>query len=172
MPGEKGNLEEEQKWNERLKSRDRHPEIRCGQPWIDWTWKRFPSTPMIEEKSEGERKMEHKAEFETDGDLKKSIPQLVCDYNFSKQLALEKNVSTETQLLLSAQSRMVAMMAQVAMKNEKVSDQMLKLQRKITILTLLIAIFTFVTIVTPFYSSITNWLLKIFCQLGGKLLNF
>jgi hypothetical protein len=116
--------EEEIKWNERLKDREKHPQIRCGQPWFKWRWKRWLGTRMITKEEDEERwNMELKAEFETDGDLTKSIPQLVCDFNFEKQKALKKDVSMEAKLSLAAQGRMVAMMAQVAMKNETLTKQ-------------------------------------------------
>lgn len=134
--------EEERKWHERLKDRIKHPETRCDQPWFDWTWKRLPGTPMIGEKPKDEIEMELRSEFETDGDLNKSIPQLVCDFNFEVLKALkipdkkERNEKIDMELLsLSAQKRMVAMMAQVAIKHEEVSIRTMNLTEELTDLT-------------------------------------
>jgi hypothetical protein len=93
--------------------REKHPERECGEPWVNWTWVRFPGTP----RNRKEFDIELEAEKETDRDLTKSIPQLVCDFNFEAQKAEHTPLfTTELKGVLRAQARMVAMMAQVAMK--------------------------------------------------------
>ena len=119
------------------RNRPKHPDNRVNEFWFEWKWKRFGDTPTNEEMKSDRYEMECEAEFETDADLNKSIPQLVCDFNFESELALAKCIPMETKLLLKAQSRMVAMMAQVAMKNEKVSDKISRLNLFIVIIGLM-----------------------------------
>lgn len=128
--------------NEKQIKRDRikHPDNRCKQPWFKWKWERFPGTPTNEEMDKDRYEMEREAEFETDGDLVKPIPQLVCDFNFEAQKSLKEDCSIDTRLLLNAQKRMVAMMAQVAMESRRISRWMLILTIAILLLTLLTVI--------------------------------
>jgi hypothetical protein len=109
-------------WEVRLKDRKKHPQIRCGQPWFKWTWKRWTGTPMITKQEHPARwERELKAEFVTDGDLKKSIPQLVCDFNDAVEEAIGKGIPMDSEYLLKAQRRMVAMMANVAISNNRLT---------------------------------------------------
>lgn len=140
---------EEKRMEEWMKDRIVHGERKCDQPRMDWEWMRFPGSSMKSEMTEQERHREFEAEFETDGDLRKSIPQLVCDFNV-EVLKLSPRKVPEERIILTAQKRMVAMMAQVAMNNEKVSDRMLGLTRRIEILSWIIAILTFVILVVTF----------------------
>jgi hypothetical protein len=145
---------EEKGMKESMKDRRLHGERKCDQPWTNWEWMRFPGSPMKSEMNKEKRGMEFEAEFETDGDLTKSIPQLVCDFNFE---ILKLGIGAkEERILLTALKRMVAMMAQVAMKSDKVSDQMIQLTNRITDLTrwllrltVVIAILTLAMVVIP-----------------------
>lgn len=126
---------------EDIKNRKKHEEKEYEQPWIKWEWMRFPSSTLARD-DKGRYEMELKAEFETDGDLTKSIPQLVCDFNFEVEKALnitdkkERNEKIDMELLsLYAQKRMVAMMAQAAIKHEEVSIRTMNLTEELTKLT-------------------------------------
>jgi len=130
------------------RDRNKHPERQYDEPWIEWTRIRFPSETTSE--------LELKAEFETDADLLKPIPQLVCEFHVKAKEA-KWHGSSDAPILLEAQSRMVAMMAQVAMKNDKVSDRMVELtdriadsERWLVRVTVIIGILTLATIVIAF----------------------
>lgn len=64
---------------------------------------------------------------ESDSNLKKSIPQLLDEFMKAADQAYLNVVPRETQVMLDAQRCMVTMMAQVAMKNEKLTNQIKKL---------------------------------------------
>lgn len=85
-----------------------------------------------------------KAERQTDMDLKKAIPQLVTDFNeivetLEHPELLKKTWEENTKFLLSAQSRMVAMMAKVAMANNRMTIVLIFLTAVIAFLTGLLA---------------------------------
>jgi len=124
--------------------RRKHGEKQYDEPWFEWERMRFPKIGEKIDPHRSEGEMELEAEARTDGDLLKSIPQLVCDFNVE---VLKLGIGAkEERILLTAQSRMVAMMAQVAMKNDKVSDQMIALTRRIKWLTWGIFFIAIVTI--------------------------
>lgn len=109
---------------------EKHPEKQVGEPWVRWTRKRFPTKLPNEE----DLKIEVEAERETDRDLSKPIPQLLCDFHDQAERAM-RQASPDTKLLLNAHKRMVAMMAQVAIENRRMGTWML-------LLTIVVAIFT------------------------------
>ena len=109
---------------------EKHPEKKVGEPWVRWTRKRFPTKLPNEQ----DLKIELGAEREADRDLSKPIPQLLCDFHDQAERAI-RQAGPDTKLLLNAQKRMVAMMAQVAIENRRMGTWML-------LLTILIAIFT------------------------------
>lgn len=125
--------------------RKKHSEKQCAEPWFEWERIRFPQIPEGWEK-------EIKAEAETDGDLMKSIPQLVCDFNFEVQ----KFPPSEELKFFIALKRMMAMMAQMAMKNDKVSGEMLHLTRRINWLTWGIFFLGIVTVVFMIFSYVQS----------------
>jgi len=112
----------------------KHPEKKSSEPWVRWTRKRFPTKLP----NKGDLKIEAEAEFETDRDLSKPIPQLLCDFHDQAERALQ-TVSLETCLVLNAHKRMVAMMAQVALKNAAMNRSMLYLTFAILVLTAVLA---------------------------------
>jgi hypothetical protein len=136
--------------------RPKHSDKRTDEPFLDWGWMRFSPTPINEEMQKRDKPrydMELEAEKETDRDLTKSIPQLVCDFNFEAQKAERiPAFPLELRLLLKAQSHMVAMMAQVAIKHEEVSKQIVKLTNEITWLNRGILFFGVLTIAFIIFS--------------------
>ena len=145
---------EEKGMKESMKDRSEHGERKCDQPWTNWEWMRFPGSPLKSEMNKEKRSMEFEAEFETDGDLIKSIPQLVCDFNFE---ILKLGIGAkEERILLIALKRMVAMMGQVAIKNDRVSDQMIALTKRIKWLTWGIFFIAIVTIGFMIFSYVQS----------------
>jgi hypothetical protein len=135
-------------------SRTKHPQKdRRKEPWIRWKWQRYPNDEFHTEKPdhrEIREARELKAERETDRDLSKSIPQLVADFNVVVERIVEKRktrgsqeqkrdagqeISEDMVFLLLAQRRMVAMMAQVALKHKRMAGYMLWLTIAILVLT-------------------------------------
>lgn len=112
----------------------KHREKNCKEPWIRWTRKRFPTKLPNQE----DLKYELKAEEETDRDLSKPIPQLLCDFHDQAEQALDK-ASIETQLILNANKRMVAMMAKVAISNNRMSVVIAFLTAAILVFTIVLA---------------------------------
>ena len=87
------------------------------------------------EKSE----VELNAKLEAEKDLTKSIPQLVCDFHIEAEKALRRgSVLDDTKYMLNAQKRMVAMMGQVAMKNDEVNKNLIHLTGRMTWFTIAI----------------------------------
>lgn len=115
---------------------EKHPEKACGEARVRWVRKRFPTKLPNEE----DLKIEFEAEKETDRDLSKPIPQLLCDFHDQAERAI-RQASPDTKLLLNAQKRMVAMMAQVAIENRKMGTWMFWLTVVIAIFTVLISSF-------------------------------
>jgi hypothetical protein len=101
---------------------------------------------------EEDRLQELKAEFETDEDLNKPIPQLVCEFNL--QIPKLSTGATEERIILIAQKRMVAMMAQVAMKNDEVSDNIFTLTRRMTWFTVAIFFLGIVGLAVSIFSYV------------------
>jgi hypothetical protein len=137
------------------RDREKHPEKQCGEPWVDWTRMRFPDAPSDEKRSDTELE----AEFETDVDLSKPIPQLVCDFNCEIQKAIkitnqqQRHAQVDMELVsLRAQKHMVAMMAQVAIKNDKISNNILRLTKNMTWFTIAIFFLGMVSLLFSVYS--------------------
>ena len=89
---------------------------------------------------DGKEEIEKKAKIEAEADLKKSIQQLVIDFNIvAEDLRGKRHLIWQPEeiilTILDAQKRIVAMMAQVAMKHEKVSVQTMNLTERIIKLT-------------------------------------
>ena len=130
------------------KERPKHGEKNCPKDaWKRWKWIRYPGDKLPEERPEYKTTREtheYKAERKTDRDLKKPIPQLVADFNkVVVDFSVYGHVRTrgdDIKYLLDAQSRMVAMMAQVAMEHRKISKWMLVLTIAIFFLTVVIAL--------------------------------
>jgi hypothetical protein len=76
------------------------------------------------------------AEYNTENDLKKSIEQLICDVHEETH----NDAISKYDRLLNSQKRMVSMMGRVAISNEKYS-------KKIECLTIVMAVFSFFTLV-------------------------
>jgi hypothetical protein len=125
------------------KERPKHGEKECPKDaWKRWKWIRYPGDEPHTESPEYREKRkarEYKAERETDRDLNKSIPQLVADFNKVVEHLLQdghlRRREDDTIYLLTAQRRMVAMMAKVAIEHMKISRWMLVLTIAIFFLT-------------------------------------
>ncbi|MGD0915702.1 MAG: hypothetical protein ABSB22_04500 [Thermodesulfobacteriota bacterium] len=138
------------------KQRPKHGEKDCPKDaWKRWKWVRYPGDESHTEDAEHREireTRERSAERETDRDLKKPIPQLVADFNTvvehlmedrnkekkeekKEQQMEEKRISQDTIYMLAAQRRLVAMMAEVAISNNRMAWVMLCLTVIIAALT-------------------------------------
>ena len=91
-----------------------------------------------------DKELRKKAERQTNMDLKKPIPELVTDFNEITEILehpelLKKTWEENTKFLLRAQSRMVAMMAKVAISNNRMTIVLIVLTAVIAFLTGLLA---------------------------------
>ena len=122
-------------------AKQKHPEDDEPEAWVKWRRKRFPA----KRPNQDDLAIELEAELETDRDLSKPIPQLLCDFHDQAERAL-KSGDPSTRLVLNAQKRMVAMMAKVAMKNQTLSSIMIGLTIVIAALTVALVGLTIVLI--------------------------
>jgi hypothetical protein len=160
------------------KSRPKHGEKGCPEDaWKEWEWIRYPGDESHTEEPKYRairEETEYRAERETDRDLEKSIPQLVADFNTVVEHLIEDRgkedkeglgIRGDTIYLLAAQSRMVAMMAQVAMKHIDISESIVELNRHIDKLTKVLIIITIVlgtlALLLPFREDLFKCLLII-----------
>jgi hypothetical protein len=82
---------------------------------------------------------EQKPKNDSDSILKKSIPDLLRDFNIAANEAYLNVVPRETQIILDAQRCMVAMMAKVAISSNRMSWFITILTAAILALTLVLA---------------------------------
>ena len=87
-------------------------------------------------------KQRKEAEEETNKNLRKSIQQLICDVYEE----VDPNRRPEENLVL-ANRRIASMMGKVGLVQEDAGNALVGLTRKIVILTWIIAVFSFVTVV-------------------------
>ena len=111
--------------------RRKHEEKECSEPWVKWKRMRFPKVPE-------EWEEELRAEADSDRDLKKSIPQLISDFNVKANEAGKLKYNPDTNLMLDAQRRMVAMMGKVAMSNDRMALAMIGLTTILIVLTIIL----------------------------------
>lgn len=111
--------------------KEKHSEKHSVEPSFDWEGMRSPRSTRIPKDLERELN----AELEIDGDLIEPIPQLLCDSNEVAETAQGRVRHERSKLLLDVRKRIEAMMAQVAIENDRVLEQMLHLRRRMRSLT-------------------------------------
>jgi hypothetical protein len=105
-------------------------------PNHSWVRKNFDESLLYELRKE--KKFREIAEIEANRDLIKPIEQLVTD--------VHEEIHNPTRLPVentaSAQKRMVSMMARVAMSNDRLTKQVIRLTWAIAFMTFLVTVFT------------------------------
>ena len=137
--------------------REKHSEMQFVEPWFEWKRMRSPGSTKIPKDLERELNAEPKP----DGDLIKPIPQLLAVAESAK----ERIRHDQSKLLLDAQNRMVGMIGEVAMKSDKVSEQMLHLRRRISWLTWGIFFLAIVTVGSMVFSYVQPSHFKFFSKI-------
>ncbi|MCC7390284.1 MAG: hypothetical protein IT431_16130 [Phycisphaerales bacterium] len=87
---------------------------------------------------------------ETNRDLQKSIPQLICDVH--EEVSAGRSAETN---LAHAIKRMVSMMGRVALEQEKSTRTMIRLTRWLTALTVVLTVLTILTVFTSLRACAT-----------------
>ena len=110
---------------------EKHSEKQCVEPSFEWEGMRSHGSTIIPKDLENELNVE----LEIEGDLIEPIPQSLSDSNEVAETAQERVGHEQSKLLLDVQKQMQVMKRQVAIENDKVSEQMLHLKRRMRSLT-------------------------------------